>query len=260
MFIEKIVSIFSFQLTLFVHCYFFSKKTPATPSHYSALSLKYGAGGSGRLTSVPRNPVVQIGNESEIIEIKDLANGDDVRINSTQNCNQLFSSIILANADKMHVSNFNRPKFNYNTYVMVDSGISECSRQTSTTTVSRNNSASSFKKSSFKTQKKFSSVEEELPGIHKVPHSFGTKKKSSDNIARRFIKCTKRVLTFKNRNHIDSSQLSPYGDKKEIDKQTAKLNDNDSNTISNSSLREIDEEFNSAELEEFLAQIRMEKT
>lgn len=249
-----------------MHCYYSSKKANATPSHYSALSLKYGQGGSGRIVAVPRNHVVQIGNDSEVIEIKDLANGDDVRYNPTKNCNQLFSSF-LAGSDNMFVSGSSRAKYNYNSYVVADSGISSCSRQTSTTTVSRNNSSSSFrlnsgssfKRSSTNAQKNVSYLDNDTAGIHKIPEQPNSDKKS---IASKIINCTKKVLTFKHKNHPDTGQTSPYDAKKDIvtklDDQKPK-NGSNSNSISNSSLREIDEEFNSAELGEFLSDIKRER-
>lgn len=83
--------------------------------------------------------------------------------------------------------------------------------------------------------------------------------KRPDTIASRFINCTKKVFTFKNRKSNENEvQTSPYDVKKEVVKKFSH-NDSKSNSISNSSLREVDEEFNSAELEEFLAEIKREK-
>jgi hypothetical protein len=234
------------QLTLFVHCVYNTKKG-MTPTNYSALSLRYGHGGSGRhsLRSGPH----QLSNDYDGIEIKNLANGDDVRDRTAINCNQPISPF-LADAGKTGA------RQNFHGYVVVDSAASSSSHQTSTTSLSRNNSSSSTRFSSNSSFKKSVKSHKKVPVVYTPPVLTPTKK--STTFTERVINCTRKVLFMKPRD-TTHMKLQVENQIKDMDEKLSRSaqKSNSTNTISNSSLREVDEDnLNSSELAEYLAEMR----
>lgn len=168
-------------------------------------------------------------NASEIIQIKAVPNIDEVRI-------------MACRADDM--SSFMTMDHSCPSVVKLTPSYEtvnfSCSQQTTTTTLSRDNSVKSInlKKGRPITSEKVSITQEH-----------GTRK---NTLAQRLRKCTQKVLTFKS----EASPCTVTDGKAEIKKKPSNDSIRSGNTISNSSLKEIDEEeFTSTELAQMMHEI-----
>lgn len=118
-----------------------------------------------------------------------------------------------------------------------------CSQQTNTTTLSRDNSV------------KCINLKKGRPIINEKVSITPTHGNRKNTLAQRLRKCTQRVLTFKS----DTSPCTAADGKEEIKKKVSPESIRSGNTISNSSLKEIDEEeFTSTELAQMMHEINSE--
>jgi hypothetical protein len=205
-------------------------------SNYSALTLKFGALEPGRhMTTLNRSHfmIPPSENSSEIIQIKDSRNnevgnfacrGGDVRPFMMDRSYHPYESVV----------SFSSP------YEPINFS---CSQQTTTTTLSRDNSLKCVK-----SKKGRMNSGEKSTSMH------------SDNrrtsFAEKLRKCTQKVLIFKTDANLPSKTVE---EKPQIMKKVSNESLRSGNTISNSSLKEIDEEeFTSSELAQMMFQINNE--
>lgn len=215
-----------------MHCL---SRTPSTRksqlnSNYSGLTLKFGALPEGhRMTSLKRssfmNPPPQ--DSSEIIQIKDARNIDEVG-NFASRANGLSPFMIDRTC---------RPYESVIKFETSSDPIS-CSQQTTLTTLSRDNSlkCANLKKGRI---------------ISKEKTTVAQNSGRTTSFAEKLKKCTQKVLIFKTEVNNISPQVTE-GEFK-VKKNISSGSIGSGNSISNSSLKEIDEEeFTSSELAQMM--------
>lgn len=236
-----IANFFSFldsQLTLVVHCLSRtpSTKKPQLNNNYSALTLKFGALEPGQhMTTLNRGhymiPTAQ--NSREINRFKDARHFDDVGN---------FGSRI----DDLPPFMMNRSHHPYQSGIKIATSYDptnfSCSQHTNSTTLSRENSlkCGALKKGRVKPSK----------------NKKATVDRSNDNRKSSFTEKLRKVLIFKT---DGNSSLADTEQKIKIKKKPSNGSLGSGNTISNSSLKEIDEEeFTSSELAQKMFEINNE--
>lgn len=223
-------------MTLVVHCL---SRTPSTKksqlnSNYSALTLKFGALEPGQhMTTLNRNQfsIPPSHNSSEINQIKGAQNNDDV-------------GNFASRADDLSPFMMDRACHPYQSVVKFEMPYEpinfSCSLQTTTTSISRDNSlkCANPKKGS---------------GKSFVADAQNSRRTS---FAEKLKKCTQKVLIFKS----DASSSTPITEGTvKIKKKASMESIGSGNTISNSSLKEIDEEeFTSSELAQIMFEVNNE--
>lgn len=223
-------------MTLAVHCLSRDRtasKKSQLGSNYSALTLRFGGIDNVR-QSINRNFIIPSNQSSEILEIKDgVRNIDEVR-------NFAYRVDVSAPYMMGHAIDPYTPVANYKpTYEPPNNS---CSQHTTSTTVSRDNS---LKTTSGVNVTAFVKITQ--ANIPQVENKVNT-------IAEKLRKCTQKVLTFKTDGNSSNIAKRPKMIKK-ISNDSIKSG----NTISNSSLQEIDEEeFTSSELAQVMSEVNKE--
>lgn len=195
-------------------------------SNYSALTLKFGALEPGRhMATLNRSQFNSQHNEnsSEIIQIKDSRNNEvgnfacrsgDVPAFMMDQSYHPYESVVRFSSASYEPANFS------------------CSQQTTTTTLSRDNSLKCIKA-------------KKVRGVT-----------SGSSFAEKLRKCTEKVMIFKT---DETSLPKTVKEEPQMTKKTSNGSVRSSNSISNSSLKEIDEdEFTSTELAQMMHEINME--
>lgn len=217
-----------------MHCL---SRTPSTKksqlgSNYSALTLKFGALESARMTTLNRNHfMIPSQNTSELIEIQDARHIDEVR---TFACRaEDVSPFMMDNSYKSTVKiNPTGEPVNFS-----------CSQQTTMTTLSRDNSLKHINPKMGRSSSSEKVLTKQPPDNRK------------NSFAETLKRCTQKVLIFKT--DMNTSMTTSLSDGKvKIKKKVSNDSIKSSNTISNSSLKEIDEEeFTSSELAQMMCEI-----
>lgn len=225
-----------FQLTLVVHCLSRSPSTKKSQldSNYSALTLKFGAVEPARhMTTFNQSQYIipSSQNSSEINPNKDDRHIDEVGNFACRN-EDLSPFMMDQTCHPYHsVVKFASP------YEPINFS---CSLQTTTTTLSRDNSL-------------------KCPSLKKCPNdksadTFNGNRRTS--FAERLKKCTQRVLIFKTDVNLSSAANE---ESQKIKKKVSSESLKSGYTISNSSLKEIDEEeFTSTELAQMMFEVNKE--
>ena len=237
-----IYNCFSLQLTLFVHCFnTTSSNKPKMKSqiitNYSALSLRFG--GSNNLATVNQNHLMTPHIKNESLEIRDIIKSENgknfaIKIDAQQ----------LSSYNSTPITNFPQHSSRYQ-----DPTTSSYSPVSSSTFMSKDSSLNMKNNKPYYTNKKTS-----------LPQS----ENKLNTIAEKLRKCTKKVLIFK----TESPAMNEMINDRVVTNDntiTKKLSNDTSiisaNTISNSSLQEIDEEeFTSTELAQMMDVVNREIT
>lgn len=222
-----------------MHCL---SRTPSTKktqlgSNYSALSLKFGALESGRVTTLNRANFVMASshNSSEISQIKDARHNDELG-NFACRTDDMPPYLMCHPYQSIVTMNPSCEPVNYSS-----------SQLTTSTILSRDNSAKGI------SLKKGRIVSTEPGNILQQPQQQLINAKNS-TFTQKLKKCTRKVLTFKTEANSPALDGKP-SIKKKISDESIKSG----NTISNSSLKEIDEEeFTSSELAQMMFEVNNE--
>lgn len=228
------------QLTLFVHCFnTTSSNKPKMKSqiitNYSALTLRFG--GSNNVATINRNHIMTPHIKNESLEIRDISDGG-------KNYAIKIDPLPLSPYNSTPITKFPQQSSRYQ-----DPTTSSYSPVTSSTFMSKDNSLNMKNNKLYYTDKKAS-----------LPQS----ENKLNTIAEKLRKCTKKVLIFKTESPAVNEMINDHVVTND-NTITKKLSNDTSiisaNTISNSSLQEIDEEeFTSSELAQMMDVVNREIT